>query len=230
MEVHPPEHGIHSLHDFLVHMGTITLGLLIAIGLEQSVEWSHHRHQLHELHEGLQEDTEKAIRDSQHIETRVQVSVEWLDQQEAEVRATITRKKSIIDLPPHQHVEIDLPGAPSWRAAKAGGLLQIVSQQDIQAYSEVDDLIVQDDAAYVRSSDTVSKRLAFEKQFATDEESNRHDFGRATEAQLQEYIRLLEEEKNAYLWWGSWAHQIRGAETAISHGERNLDKIQAAER
>jgi hypothetical protein len=36
-EVHAPDHGIHSGRDFLVHMGTICLGLLIALGLEQAV-------------------------------------------------------------------------------------------------------------------------------------------------------------------------------------------------
>lgn len=54
MEVHPPEHGIHSWRDFIVHMGTITLGLLIAIGLEQSVEWVHHRHQVAAIRHDLE--------------------------------------------------------------------------------------------------------------------------------------------------------------------------------
>ena len=31
MEVHASEHGIHSWRDFFVHMGTICLGLLIAL-------------------------------------------------------------------------------------------------------------------------------------------------------------------------------------------------------
>ena len=38
MEVHPPDHAIHSWRDFIIHIATIVVGLLIAIGLEQSVE------------------------------------------------------------------------------------------------------------------------------------------------------------------------------------------------
>lgn len=230
MEVPPPEHGIHNWHDFLVHMGTITLGLLIAIGLEQSVEWLHHRHQLHDLHAALEEDTEKAIQDSQHIEAHTQVHVGWLRRREAQVRLAITEKVPIVDLPPpEQRAPFDLPGAPAWRAAKNGGLLQIISQPDIQAYSEVDDLIVLDDAAYIKHAEAIGNRLAFEKEFSGDDPES-HDFSSATTSQLQEYMRLLEEEKNMYLWWGFWARQVLGAEMAIARGERNLVKIQAAER
>ncbi len=45
LDVHAPEHGIHGMRDFFVHLLTITAGLLIAIALEQSVEALHHRHQ-----------------------------------------------------------------------------------------------------------------------------------------------------------------------------------------
>ncbi len=44
MEVHAPEHAIRTWRDFLVHIATIVIGLLIAIGLEQTVELVHHRH------------------------------------------------------------------------------------------------------------------------------------------------------------------------------------------
>jgi hypothetical protein len=45
IDVHPPEHGIHGFRDFVVHLLTITVGLLIALGLEASVEALHHRHE-----------------------------------------------------------------------------------------------------------------------------------------------------------------------------------------
>lgn len=49
IEIHPPEHGIHNRHDFLVHMVTIVLGILIAICLEQTVELIHHHDESREL-------------------------------------------------------------------------------------------------------------------------------------------------------------------------------------
>ena len=45
LDVHAPEHGIHGTRDFVVHLLTITVGLLIALALEAGVEAMHHRHQ-----------------------------------------------------------------------------------------------------------------------------------------------------------------------------------------
>jgi len=53
MEVHPPEHPIHSARDFFLHLFTITIGLLIALGLEGLVEAAHHRHLLHQAENNL---------------------------------------------------------------------------------------------------------------------------------------------------------------------------------
>ena len=41
LDVHVPEHGIHRFRDFFLHLFTITIGLLIALGLEASVEALH---------------------------------------------------------------------------------------------------------------------------------------------------------------------------------------------
>ena len=44
IDVHPAPHAAHSWRDFFIHIATIVIGLLIAIGLEQTVEYFHHRH------------------------------------------------------------------------------------------------------------------------------------------------------------------------------------------
>ena len=44
LDVHAPEHPVQSLRDFFLHLFTITIGLLIALGLEAAVEWRHHVH------------------------------------------------------------------------------------------------------------------------------------------------------------------------------------------
>ena len=46
LDVHPPLSAIHGWRDFFIHIATITIGLLIAIGLEQTVEYFHHLDQL----------------------------------------------------------------------------------------------------------------------------------------------------------------------------------------
>src|SRR5437868_11336545 len=48
LDVHPPHDNVHSWSQFFIHIVAITIGLLIAIGLEQTVVYFHHRHQLKE--------------------------------------------------------------------------------------------------------------------------------------------------------------------------------------
>jgi len=56
LDVHPPHHPTHTWKDFFIHIATIVVGLLIAVGLEQTVEALHHRHQLQKAREELQDD------------------------------------------------------------------------------------------------------------------------------------------------------------------------------
>ena len=44
LDVHPAHHAASTWRDFFIHIATIVIGLLIAIGLEQTVEYFHHRH------------------------------------------------------------------------------------------------------------------------------------------------------------------------------------------
>jgi hypothetical protein len=57
LDVHPPEHAAHTWRDFFIHIATIVIGLLIAIGLEQLVEHFHHRNQAHEAEESLHRES-----------------------------------------------------------------------------------------------------------------------------------------------------------------------------
>ncbi len=67
LDVHPPHEPIHGWRDFLLHLFTITIGLLIALSLEGLVEWQHHRHLVHEaeasLHAEIQSNA-KGMQDS----------------------------------------------------------------------------------------------------------------------------------------------------------------------
>jgi hypothetical protein len=58
LDVHPPHEAAHSLKDFFIHIITIVIGLLIAIGLEQTVEHFHHHHQIAETREALRAERE----------------------------------------------------------------------------------------------------------------------------------------------------------------------------
>jgi hypothetical protein len=53
LDVHPPHNPTHTWKDFFIHIATICVGLLIAICLEQTVEFFHHRQQQATLEQEL---------------------------------------------------------------------------------------------------------------------------------------------------------------------------------
>ena len=59
LDVHPPHHAPNTWRDFFIHIATIVLGLLIAVSLEQTVEYIHHRHQISETREKLHKEREE---------------------------------------------------------------------------------------------------------------------------------------------------------------------------
>jgi hypothetical protein len=59
LDVHSPHEAAHTWRDFFIHIATIVLGLLIAVGLEQSVEFLHTRREVDETRRALR--TERLI-------------------------------------------------------------------------------------------------------------------------------------------------------------------------
>src|SRR5277367_28816 len=61
LDVHPAHHAATTWRDFFIHIATIVIGLLIAVGLEQTVELIHHRHQRHQSQEDLHDEAEQNL-------------------------------------------------------------------------------------------------------------------------------------------------------------------------
>ena len=59
MEIHAPENPIHSKKEFLFHMLTVVLGILIALALDGIVQWAHHRALVREARENITVEIEK---------------------------------------------------------------------------------------------------------------------------------------------------------------------------
>jgi hypothetical protein len=78
IDVHAAHGGIHTWKDFWIHLGTITLGLLIAISLEQTVEYFHHLHQRHELEQQFTAEGEANKEIAEKNFARLDDRMEWL--------------------------------------------------------------------------------------------------------------------------------------------------------
>jgi hypothetical protein len=62
LDVHPSHEPINTWKGFFLHISTIVIGLLIAVGLEHTVEYFHHRHEVREAREALAAEHAENIR------------------------------------------------------------------------------------------------------------------------------------------------------------------------
>jgi hypothetical protein len=66
LDVHPAHHAASTWRDFFIHIATIVLGLIIAVGLEQTVEYVHHLHQARDARRNIQDEVRVNLDILQH--------------------------------------------------------------------------------------------------------------------------------------------------------------------
>jgi len=229
LDVHPPHHAANTWRDFFIHIATIVVGLLIAIGLEQTVEAIHHRHQRNELQESIHTDTEKTIQDTENATKYTAADVRLLETRIGQVEQALDTNRPLTTSPAPNLPDFDIPDDPAWKAAKSSGLTELLPQSDIKAYSEVEGLTALIQASFYAKASATDRRLQFEGKFERNGAKD-PDFSHATRQDLDEYLTLLLAEKSDLVTFGFWCGYIHRAETAILKGERDLNRIQHAER
>ena len=136
LDVHPPHEPVHGIRDFLLHLLTITVGLLIALGLEAAVEWRHHVHLRHEAEENIRRE----IHDNQVDLSGVVSTIS--DEQKnfhdlgsfLQARAAgqpVTVKSTTISL------HLSTPQDASWQTAGATGALAYMPYAEVQQFASV---------------------------------------------------------------------------------------------
>ncbi|HWW98625.1 MAG TPA: hypothetical protein VNY74_13050 [Edaphobacter sp.] len=139
LEVHPAHHAASSWKEFFIHIATIVLGLLIAIGLEQAVEHIHHRREVAEVREELRGERE-ANKDSVKSET---TNWRW---ETAELENNLM---VLAYLQKHPGTPDEkLPGsliwfhasAPNtqaaWDAARTSGVTSLMHREEVEQYED----------------------------------------------------------------------------------------------
>jgi hypothetical protein len=228
MEIHPPHHTISTWRDFFVHMGTICLGLLIAIGLEQSVEAFHRAQERHELREALDRDSREAIVDAGRSETYADARIAWILARIKEVQAALASHATLAPENPLHTGGFDVAEDPAFQAAKSSGALALLSQEDIRAYSEADWVNVYLLKAYDEYVAAHTNMRKFNIELGPL--GRAADFSKADPAALHDYLGLLTDELMAAMTFRFWSQEVQGIEAALIQGERNLAKLQRAER
>jgi hypothetical protein len=135
LDVHAPEHRISGKKDFVVHMATITLGLLIALGLENAVEALHHRQQRKEA-EGLIRQELQNNRDVIKASTHglmaeldgMKTVLKTLESVESGGKATIQEKELQFSEGPMQD--------SAWRTASSTGALSYMDYAEVEKFAD----------------------------------------------------------------------------------------------
>jgi hypothetical protein len=134
LDVHPPEHGIHGIRDFFIHLLTITVGLLIALGLEAGVEALHHRNE--------RKEAEATLRQELTQNRLTLVAIQKQSDREREGLANIL--KFLEDIregrkgdPSVQGINLNVEPLQSsgWHTASATGALSYMSYERVQRFS-----------------------------------------------------------------------------------------------
>jgi hypothetical protein len=129
LDVHPPHEAAHTWKDFFIHVGTIVIGLIIAVGLEQAVERIHQHYELSETREALHRE-----RESNHHRMELNAR-HWL-----EFNAALRNDLLVLDAVRHQPgiAQVDLPGDLNynqypfeydhavWDAAQKNGIIRLM--------------------------------------------------------------------------------------------------------
>ena len=126
IDIHPPQHAPMTKREFVVHLFIIVLGILIAIGLEQSVEYLHHRHELYEAREAIHAEIEARVTP---LDRAIANTLAW--QQDMQRNAALLRAAGDHDSTPTTALSYrwgtPYPSSNAWQAAKANGAVDYMA-------------------------------------------------------------------------------------------------------
>jgi hypothetical protein len=139
IEVHPPTEPVHGWRDFLVHLLTITIGLLIALSLEGCVEWRHHRQLVREAVSSLQGEIKTNA-------GKTAGTLEDIRKEQDSLKKDVAVMKRIIANPKtanYEEMTVDFRirtfDDVSWRTTQSTGALGYMDYEQAHEYSDLYD-------------------------------------------------------------------------------------------
>ncbi len=139
LDVHPAPHAASTWRDFFIHIATIVLGLLIAIGLEQTVEQIHHRRQAREMVDALHDESIENRRVIQYDLVSVAEDRRILRLNMAALdRTRVSGGKENFSPLSFTHDTFFAPTDTAWLTLRGNGLLSAVPGNVADSYWKVD--------------------------------------------------------------------------------------------
>jgi hypothetical protein len=133
LDVHPAHHAATTWRDFFIHIATIVLGLLIAVSLEQTVEYFHHRHQATEARELLRRELDvnrQTLEDNDY-------SLRMHEKHLTAALAMLAQLRTHT-LPPDAHFITNRSWSPmdasTWKTARESGAAAYLTQEEQSSF------------------------------------------------------------------------------------------------
>lgn len=137
MDVHPPHEPIHSWRDFLLHLATITVGLLIALGLEAGVENMHHRHVVEVARENIRNEiSQNKSRGVKNIAS-VKTNADNVKANLQKIRDLRANTHALDHGEMHFDFRWDTFNESAWLSARDSGALTYMPPAEVQEYADV---------------------------------------------------------------------------------------------
>jgi len=140
IDIHDAHHAASTWREFFIHIATIVLGLIIAVSLEQAVEYFHHRYERRQLEQDLRAEAEERI----PLETGnlkvYAIQRDW-DREGLERGRAAAASGGFVTfvLPDRQQPGfVFRPEDAAWPAAKASGLAAVLPNDEIEGWDRVD--------------------------------------------------------------------------------------------
>ncbi|MEO6923645.1 MAG: hypothetical protein ABI142_07455, partial [Bryocella sp.] len=161
VDIDEPEHPLHSWRDFFIHIATIVVGLVIAVGLEQTVEFFHQRHVRQELRADLRAEAQQQLERLRSNEAINANNIVWYRGiLKAGREAPVVNGMVTLTVPNKKETgTIDYAVNGVWPAAKASGAVSVLSRDEIELWDGVGDARAASETAL--DAHEVTRKLLF---------------------------------------------------------------------
>jgi hypothetical protein len=136
IDIHDAHHAASTWKEFFIHIATIVLGLLIAVGLEQTVEYIHHARERRVLIAGMRAESEENVATLQRdVAHKLDLADMLLAQMKALEHAKPHAGVITVALPAHAPIGGNAsPDGAVWAIAQTNGNAALLSETEAEVY------------------------------------------------------------------------------------------------